>query len=77
LRREVGVLREEHIVGAGQFVHRAGCSQAEFCASFSIVKKTDRKAGLKADWKNDEPTMSPKNADCTFDKRSKSCQVKA
>jgi hypothetical protein len=61
----------------GQFVDQAGCSQAEFCGNIAIVKKSDRKACIKADWKNDEPTMTPKNADCAFDKKSKTCGAKS
>ncbi len=61
---------------AGQFVDQAGCSQAEFCAGIQIVKKSDRKACAKSDWKNDEPTMKAKSADCAFDKKAKTCGAK-
>jgi hypothetical protein len=47
------------------------------CASFAVVKKSDRKACTKADWRNDELTMTPKkNADCTFVEKSKTCEAK-
>jgi hypothetical protein len=61
---------------AGQFVDQAGCSQAEFCAGIAVVKKSDRKACGKADWKNDEPTMTARAADCAFAKKSKTCEAK-
>jgi hypothetical protein len=61
---------------AGQFVDQAGCSQAEFCASFAVAKKPEQKACRQADWKNDEPAMKAKDADCTFVKKSKTCAAK-
>jgi hypothetical protein len=58
---------------AGQFVDDGGCAQAEFCAAFTIAKKSDRKICKKLDWKNDEPGMTPKQADCAFSKASGGC----
>jgi hypothetical protein len=60
---------------AGQFVDQIGCSQAQFCASFPVATKADRKACKKADWKNDEPLLTNKQADCAFVKSSKTCDA--
>ncbi|HXJ37264.1 MAG TPA: hypothetical protein VMS22_24810 [Candidatus Eisenbacteria bacterium] len=62
---------------AGQFVDDGGCSQAQFCAAFTIAKKSDRKLCKELDWKNDEPNMKPKQADCTFSKASSACAATA
>jgi hypothetical protein len=61
----------------GQFVDAAGCSQAQFCSALPATTKADRAACKKADWKNDEPAMTPKQADCTFDKSTKACGPKS
>lgn len=62
---------------AGQFVDDGGCSQAEFCAAFTIGKKADRKTCKQLDWKNDEPAMKGKQADCTFSKSANACAATA
>ncbi len=62
---------------AGQFVDDGGCSQAEFCAAFAIAKKSDRKTCKKLDWKNDEPAMKGKQADCAFSKSANACNATA
>jgi hypothetical protein len=59
----------------GQLVDEAGCTQAEFCAGFPVARKAQRKACSRADWKNDEPTMTPKRADCKFDRASRACRA--
>jgi hypothetical protein len=57
---------------AGQAVDQAGCSQAEFCATFDAKTKTGAKACKQADWKNDEPLLKKKaDRDCTVDKGAK------
>ena len=50
---------------AGAAVDQQGCSQAEFCAAIGATTAARRKACRKADWRNDEPLMRPKDADCT------------
>jgi len=50
---------------AGTAVDQRGCSQAEFCAAIGATTAARRKACRKADWKNDEPLMRKKDADCT------------
>jgi hypothetical protein len=60
---------------AGQFVDAAGCSQAQFCAGVAVATKAGRKACKKADWKNDEPSMRRKQSDCTFAKRTRTCDA--
>jgi hypothetical protein len=61
---------------AGQFVDQAGCSQAQFCGALPVTTKKERKACKRADWKNDEPTMNGKQADCEFVKSSRTCEAK-
>jgi hypothetical protein len=57
---------------AGEAVDQAGCSQAEFCATFDAATKAGAKACKKADWKNDEPLLKKKaDRDCTVDKGAK------
>jgi len=50
-----------------------GCSQAQFCAEFPVTTGAERSICKKADWKNDEPKMPGKNADCRYDKGTSSC----
>ncbi len=56
---------------AGEAVDQAGCSQAEFCASMDATTKAGAKACKKADWKNDEPLLKKKDANCTVEKGAK------
>jgi hypothetical protein len=59
---------------AAEPVDQAGCSQAEFCATFDASTKNGAKACKKADWKNDEPLLKKKaDRDCTVDKGEKRC----
>ena len=51
-------------------VDLAGCSQAQFCGSFDITTKSGNKECKKADWRNDEPLLSGKTADCLSDRRN-------
>lgn len=51
-------------------VDATGCSQAQFCGQFDVLDKTGAKSCKKADWKNDEPLLSGKTADCLADKRN-------
>lgn len=60
---------------AGQFVDEAGCSQAQFCAGFPVTTKNERKVCKLADWKNDEASMKPKQADCAFVKSTRTCDA--
>ena len=62
---------------AGQFVDDGGCSQAQFCAALPIARKSDRKTCKKLDWKNDEPAMKGKDADCAFSKSANACAAAA
>lgn len=50
-----------------------GCSQAQFCARFPVTTGAERGICKKADWKNDEPKMKGKEADCAYDKVTVSC----
>ncbi|HXJ34915.1 MAG TPA: thrombospondin type 3 repeat-containing protein [Candidatus Eisenbacteria bacterium] len=52
----------------GAAVDQVGCSRAEFCASFDATTPAGRRACRKADWKNDEPVMTKKGADCAVAK---------
>lgn len=47
-----------------------GCSLPEFCARFDATTRDGARACRKADWKNDEPAMKAKEADCVVDKGS-------
>jgi hypothetical protein len=49
----------------GAAVDASGCSRAQFCASFDATTRTGRKSCHRADWKNDEPLLTKKTADCT------------
>jgi hypothetical protein len=60
---------------AGQFVDQAGCSQAQFCGALPVTNKAERKACKLADWKNDEPSQKPKQADCRYVKSSSACEA--
>jgi hypothetical protein len=44
-----------------------GCSLAQFCAPFPAQSRAERRDCRKADWKNDEPTMTLRERDCTID----------
>jgi hypothetical protein len=57
----------------GAAVDSAGCSQAQFCGALPAGTKAERKACKKADWKNDEPLMSTRQADCAYVKASRAC----
>jgi len=48
----------------GEAIDQSGCSQGEFCATFDAATAAGRRACRKADWKNDEPLMTRKSADC-------------
>jgi len=52
---------------------RDRCSQTQFCATFPVGTKRDKKICRQADWENDEPSMKPKQADCIVDKRAGVC----
>jgi len=67
---------ERHATRCRITATRSSVSQAEFCAGIAVVEKSDRKACGKADWKNDEPTMTARTADFTFAKKSTTCETK-
>jgi hypothetical protein len=50
-------------------VDDAGCSVAQFCAAFDATSRDGARQCKKADWKNDEPFMRTRDADCLVDKR--------
>lgn len=56
---------------AGTDVDASGCTQAQFCARTDATTPDGAKVCKKLDWKNDEPLMKPKEADCAVDKRDK------
>jgi len=58
---------------SGAEVDQAGCSHAQFCAKVDVTAKKGKTICKKSDWKNDEPLMSGKQADCAYDKSSNSC----
>jgi hypothetical protein len=58
---------------AGAAVDDAGCSQGQFCGALPAGTKAERRACKKADWKNDEPLMATRQADCTYVKASRTC----
>jgi hypothetical protein len=62
---------------AGQFVDDGGCSQEQFCGTLAIAKKSDKKLCKQLDWKNDEPGMKGKQADCAFSKSANACTATA
>jgi hypothetical protein len=62
---------------AGAEVDAAGCSQLQFCAGFDAKKKAGARLCKAADWKNDEPVMTRRNADCTVQKKTKLCVPKS
>jgi hypothetical protein len=49
-------------------VDDAGCSLAQFCASFDATTRNGVRACRKADWRNDEPLMRRRDADCTVER---------
>jgi hypothetical protein len=53
---------------AGAPVDTAGCSQAQFCGQFDATNNVGSKTCRKADWKNDEPLMRGRDADCRVDR---------
>ena len=54
-------------------VDQGGCSQVQFCAAVDNTSKKFKTLCKKADWKNDEPLMSGKQADCMYQKSTNSC----
>jgi hypothetical protein len=54
-------------------VDQVGCSIEQFCSAFDVTIKDEKKACKKADWKNDEPVMKGKEADCVADKETSTC----
>lgn len=58
---------------ASTAVDSEGCSQAQFCARFPVTVGAERAVCKKADWKNDEPRMKGREADCAYDRDSVSC----
>src|SRR5262249_53959876 len=55
---------------AGAEVDDAGCSLAQFCATFDAPTRDGARNCKKADWNNDEPAMSARDRDCTIDRGS-------
>jgi hypothetical protein len=56
---------------AGADVDRSGCSAEQFCSGVDATSKDGQKICKKVDWKNDEPLMKKKEADCVVDKGAK------
>jgi hypothetical protein len=56
---------------AGADADDAGCSLDQFCERVNVSTKSGASACKRADWKNDEPLMKAKEADCRVDKRGK------
>ena len=52
---------------AGEEVDDAGCSVIQFCARFDATTHDGARACRKADWKNDEPLMRRREADCQIE----------
>ena len=50
-------------------VDQVGCSLAQFCGTIDTSTKAGQKACKKSDWKNDEPLLGKKTADCVYDKK--------
>jgi hypothetical protein len=57
----------------GSEVDATGCSLAEFCGDHAVSTKRERKLCRLADWDNDEPGMTKKEADCAFDRAQSLC----
>lgn len=53
-------------------VDDAGCSLDQFCASIDVTTTAGRRACMKADFRNDEPAMRRRDADCTIARGSAS-----
>ena len=51
----------------GDPVDDAGCSPAQFCGQFDATCEPGRAACRQADWRNDEPLMTLRQADCKID----------
>jgi cysteine-rich repeat protein len=49
----------------GQPVDDGGCSIAEFCGAFDATTRDGARVCRRADWRNDEPLMGPRDRDCT------------
>lgn len=45
-----------------------GCSLAQFCALFDATTRDGAKSCKRADWRNDEPLMKRRDADCVIEK---------
>jgi hypothetical protein len=54
-------------------VDQLGCSQAQFCGGFDVSTRAGVRPCKKADWGNDEPIITKKNADCTYDRTAVLC----
>jgi hypothetical protein len=54
--------------GAGAAVDDAGCSAAQFCATFDATTSEGARRCKKADWQNDEPIMKRGQGDCVVDR---------
>lgn len=55
-------------------VDSRGCSRAQFCNAIAVADKIGARTCKRADWKNDEPLMTKKTADCLVDKPTASCK---
>lgn len=45
-------------------IDQAGCSLDQFCSAIEAKTLLGKKTCRKSDWKNDEPLMTPREADC-------------
>lgn len=54
----------------GRSVDSDGCSPEQFCAGFDATTRDGARACKKADWRNDEPLMRARDADCMIDRHS-------
>lgn len=53
---------------SGAAVDSDGCSQAQFCGTFDATTRDGVRACKKADWRNDEPLMRSRDANCVIDR---------
>lgn len=59
---------------AGAAVDATGCSLEQFCGAIDASTATGRRLCKRADWRNDEPLMRKREADCRVSKPARRCQ---
>jgi hypothetical protein len=62
--------RYDHCSGttSGAAIDNSGCSLVQFCSAINATTASGKTLCKKSDWKNDEPLMSAKEADCMVQK---------